>query len=620
MRRHVFKIIFLQLALCGAMVAQAQDKQSPAAAATPRPRPGVSAQTAQPAFDLTEYGVKIQSDARLIVMMAALDAAGFDPSAEGEQPGAFRAQVRRDQMNLDPDLRARLRRFYEGHRLHQETSTQPTPAEQASRYVSLAYALGPAPSFEAPARTDDLPAGLLEVLDFAPLVREFYRRSGIEERLPGYTRSYQAAGDDLRAGTAAMVRNVLSYLHTRPQTVVIERVPVNKPGTEKKKNAPPVYTARERERRFFIVPDLLAVPGSINFRVIGDDYYAIVPMGANPASSELRRAYLQYVVDPFVLRYNREIAERREALRKLIEDTAKTTGNTLSPDVFLTLSRSLVAAADVRLEELARLDALSRRTQARLAQTSDGAKRAAIVRESQEAQTGINDEAIARLSEAYERGAVLAFYFTEQLRGTETSGFDISGAFADMIASFDAAREGRRLTENAAARARGLALQKARREAQKSAQAAIEADDDSPRAVLLKKLIEVDDLLRSKNYAEAESRLRSLMLEYPGEPRIFFALGETASRAASLATDEEVRDKRLNDALTNYGNAVKSAAADAEPGLLSRAHEAMGRILAFFERNEEALKEFDAAIKIGPDVPNNAYREALAGKQKLMQP
>lgn len=565
--------------------------------------------------------MKIQPDARLIVMMAALDAAGFDPVPEGQRPSAFRAQVRREQADLDADLRARLRRFYEGHRLHQENSTPPTAAEQASRYVSLAYALGPPPSFEAPARTDDLPAGLLEVMDFAPLVREFYRKSGIEERLPGYLRSYVAAGDELRQGTSAMVRNVLSYLHTRPQTNIIERVPVKSTNANEKKNAQMVYTTRERERRFFIVPDLLAVPGSINFRIIGDDYYVVVPAGTNPASSELRRAYLQYVIDPFVLRYNREITERRDALKKLIDEVAKASTRTLSPDVYLTIARSLVAAAETRLDELARLDTLSRQTQAQLARTSDTTKRAAIIRESQTEQARISDEAIVQLSDAYERGAVLAFYFTEQLRGTETSGFDITGSFADMVASFDPAREGRRLLENAEARTRGLAAQKARRDAQKASQGNdVEADESSPRAVLLKNLIEVDELLRQRNYTEAESRLRTLLRDFPGEPRVFFALGETASLSAREATDEEVRDQRLNGALANYRLAVNSASTETEPGLLSRAHQAMGSILAFLERNDEALKAFDAAIKIGRDVPNNAYDKAVEGKKRLTQP
>lgn len=616
MRRNFFIVISLIL-LCSTP-AFAQGTPSPQT--TPR-----TTQTAPPnqsSFDMSDYGVRIQPDVRLIVVMAALDAAGFDPSPEGEKPGAFRAQLRRDQIDLDADLRARLRRFYEGHRLHQENSTEPSAAEQASRYVSLAYALGPSPTFEAPARTDDLPGGLLEVLDFAPLVREFYRKSGLEERIPGYMHSYVAAGDELRQGTASMVRNVLSYLHTRPQTVVIERVPVDKPGTEKKKNAPQAYTTRERERRFFIVPDLLAVPGSINFRVIGDDYYAVVPYGTNPASSELRRAYLQYVVDPFVLRYNREISERRPALRTLIDDVAKASGKTLSPDVYLAVSRSLVAAADIRLDELAKLDALARRTQAQLAQTSDAAKGATIVKDSQGQQAAINDEAIAQLADAYERGSVLAFYFTEQLRGTETSGFDISSSFSDMIASFDPARENRRIAENAAARTRGQAAQKARRDARdvRREASSLDEEDTSPRAVLLKRLIEVDAILRLRNYAEAESRLKALLQEFPGEPRIFFALGETSSLSAREATDEEVRDKRLNDALSNYRFAVNSATTETDPGLLSRAHQAMGSILAFQERDAEALKEFDAAIKIGPEVPNNAYEKAVEGKKRLQQP
>jgi hypothetical protein len=45
----------------------------------------------------------------------------------------------------------------------------------------------------------------------------------------------------------------------------------------------------------------------------------------------------------------------------------------------------------------------------------------------------------------------------------------------------------------------------------------------------------------------------------------------------------------------------------------------MGRIFAFHDQNDEAIKEFDAAIKIGP-VAGGAYNDALAGKRKLAQP
>src|SRR6185436_15282521 len=112
------------------------------------------------------------------------------------------------------------------------------------------FALGPPPLLEAPARSEDLPGSILEVLDFAPLVKEFYRRSGIDEKLISYTRAYQAEGDRLRKPTGEIVREVLSYLHTQPVTVSTERVTVKAPG---KKKGAPTYTTRVHERHFRIV-------------------------------------------------------------------------------------------------------------------------------------------------------------------------------------------------------------------------------------------------------------------------------------------------------------------------------------------------------------------------------
>ncbi|HEV7844133.1 MAG TPA: hypothetical protein VGO69_10595, partial [Pyrinomonadaceae bacterium] len=389
MRREYFSALFLILLLSACDIARAQNTQ-----ATPipqRPPAQTTSQTqARPAagFDLSEYGVRIQPEPRLIIMMAALDAAGFDPTPKGAEASAFRAQVRRDQMNLDEDLRKRLSNFYRTNKLPGDA----TPAEQAARYVSLAYALGPTPGLEAPARSIDLPSGLLDVLDFAPLVREFYAKSGMMERLPGYMRLYLSEVERLRVPTTEMVRSTLSYLHTRPVTTTIERIPVKSQTTGNKKNEPPRYTTREHDRRFYIVPDLLAAPGTINFRVIGDDYYTVVPYDTNPASSELRRAYLQYIADPLIARFNRDIAERRDALKQLLDVVAKP-GKTVSPDVFYATARSLVAAADARLSEAARLDALSRETQARLAGAKDAAARDAIIKEAQAARAAIADEA-----------------------------------------------------------------------------------------------------------------------------------------------------------------------------------------------------------------------------------
>ena len=584
-------------------------------ASSPRPAQQQVKPDRQPIpFDLSEYGVQFEADPRLIVVMAALEVAGLDSVPTGREPSAFRLKVRKDMANLDPALRQRLRNFYEQNRL----AAPATAADQTSRYVSLALALGPPPGLEAPVRSEDLPAGLLEVLDFAPLVQEFYRRSGIDEQMVGYTRAYQAEGDRLRAPTAEMVRSILSYLHTRPITLTNERVEVKDTGNKKSDSKVKRFTLHQKDRRFRVVPDLLAAPGAINFRVISDDYYAIVPEGTEPASSELIRAYLQYVIDALVLRFNKEIAERRDQV-KLVLDERQKAGAEVTPDVFLSVSRSLVAAADARYNEQRRLEILALDVRQRLQSAKDEPSRAALTKSVQAQVAEIKDETVARLADEYEKGAVLSFFFADQLKGIESSGFDISNFFPDMMASFDPARESKRPAEYAEARQRAVAARAARAAARKAESESNSSAANVRDAGLVKELTGVEQTLRNKDYNDAEAKLKSMLASYPREPRIFFALGQTASLAAMDATDENIRDERLNRALGHYRLAVQSASPETDKAVLSRAHESMGRINAFLDNKVEAAKEFDEAIRIG-EVSGGAYREALEGKKKLAQP
>ncbi len=621
-------------------LASAQGNKPTTTAAPPRPAATQPPRTGQ--IDLSEYGVQFAPDQRLIVVLAALDAAGFEPTP-GKTPAVFRAQLRQDQANLDPDLLRRMQRFYELNKLPGKA----TAAEQAARYVSLAFALGPPPEFEAPARTDDLFPGVLDVLDFAPLVREFYHKSGIEARMSDYYRQHLAAGDNLRRPTAEMVRATLAFLHTRPVTSVLERIASSSASPQKKKGAQTVFTTRERERRFVIVPDLLAAPGAINLRVVRDDYFLIIPFNGDPRAADVRRAYLQFLIDPLVLRNNRAIAARRADLHTLLSDVHRQTAlqastqtksgadeakqdetterfveifSTWRDDVFTPVARSLVAASDAQITASARLQALTEAASARL-QKANESERAQITQDLQAARTAIADEQTAQLADAYERGAVLVFYFAEQLREQAMAGFDINDLFGDMITHFDVAREQSRPAEYAAARERALA---ARRQAQQQAAALNTAEGEqglARRTLLVKSLDDANELLRVKKYDEAETRLKTLMREYQGEPRVFFALAQVASSSAQDTFDEDLRADRLRRALANYRFAVQHAALDnaADRALASRAHTAMGRILAFMDQREEALKEFDAAIGLG-EMPNGAYREAQEAKTKLPPP
>jgi hypothetical protein len=620
------------LLLCVHAGAAGQSTQQPAARPGPTPAPPQQQRPPAPrpvpasSFDITDYGVQIEPEPRLVVMMAALTAAGWDPTPAGESPTVFRETVAKDQAGLDPELRRRMQEFYRRYALKdaednpqtpENEAARYTPADQAARYVSLAYTLGPAPAFDAPPRTDDLPVGVLDVLDFVPLLRDFYRQSGMAERLPAYLRMYREEGDRLRRPTAEMVKSVLSYLHTRPQLSVVETVKPSGPEKKdsKKSDQPRRATlVREKQRRFIIVPDLLAAPGAINFRVIRDDYYAVAPFGTNPASSELRRGYIQYVLDPLILRYGRAVADKRAAVKQLLDEQRARNPN-VTPDVFLSVARSLVVAADVRVELTERLAALQRSAAERLRTAAGDAARAEASRQTQAESQRLEDEAVARLAEAYERGAVLSFHFADQLRGLETSGFDISNFFADMVGAIDPAREGRRLAESADAvrrhrEARARAHEAAARETAE-APAASEAQ-----AALLKSLGDVNELLRLRNHVEAEARLRALQREHPQEPRVYFGLAQATSLSAQDAFDPALQEQRLKTALSLYQQSIAAASPDTHAALISRAHAASGRILAHLERTAEAAAQFDAAIRLG-DVKGGAYREAMAERQKL---
>jgi tetratricopeptide (TPR) repeat protein len=165
---------------------------------------------------------------------------------------------------------------------------------------------------------------------------------------------------------------------------------------------------------------------------------------------------------------------------------------------------------------------------------------------------------------------------------------------------------------------RALAAREARTAARR-AQSEADVEANGKEAALVRDLATIEDTLRNKDYNDAESRLREMLKDYPREPRIFFALGQTASLAASDATDESVQAERLNRALGHYRMAVAASSPETDKAIMSRAYEAMGRINLFLENNAEAAKEFDEAIKLG-DVRGGAFREAVEGKKKLSQP
>lgn len=577
-----------------------------------------SPQTAANNRDLTQYGVRIAPDKRLIVMMAALEIAGVENNLS-ESGKSFRQKLKADFSGANPEAAQKMAAFIKSYKSrHPET----TPEELTAPFVSLAYALGQTPELTEPARSADLPDSLLEVLDFAPLVREFYRSTNFEAKMPEYLRLYQAEGDKMRASASQMIENLLDYLKTKPQTFTYERVKTEVPDPKNKNKKVAGFKTVEKERKFFIVPDLLAPAGTVNFRNIGDEYYIVVPPNTNLRFSEARRGYLQYVLDPLVLKNAKDIFASQAGIKSLLDVQRKNNEN-ISPDVVLAVLRSLVAAIDAREKEAANVQFLTDKARSEIELAKGVEAKKAVSARLEADKRVLADETALELSRAYERGAVLAFYFADQLKGVESSGFDIASSLNTMITGLNPAREQNRPAEFAEARARAIAAREERRK-RAAEESPVNAESAKRLSELKKRLDAVEVLTQkeiakkteAKNFEEVEKSLKQLLEEYPNEASIYYALGRAASLAAREAFDEGLRDRRLEDAKLHYGNAIRQATADTDPALVQLSYVAVGRIFEFEEDFNAALQSYKQAQKFG-NANIAAYNEATLAITRL---
>ena len=118
----------------------------------------------------------------MFVLMAAINVAGFDYESGGQPLSPARAEIRKDLASLDPQLKEKLAAFYKSHR-----RAGVDEATDAARYAALSLLMTPPPAFSIyTPRDQSLPPDLEPLLEFIPLVREFYVKSDIKNLIPKY--------------------------------------------------------------------------------------------------------------------------------------------------------------------------------------------------------------------------------------------------------------------------------------------------------------------------------------------------------------------------------------------------------------------------------------------------
>jgi tetratricopeptide (TPR) repeat protein len=566
-------------------------------------------------FDLSNYGVRIEPDKRVMIVLAALDTARTEDadgntvrslntplSAEGTE---FRDLLSSDLLKMPNDLRTKISVFVNRYKSH---NPKLKDSEIVAPFVSMAYSLTPAPELNDPIVTSSLPGDVLNVLDFAPLVREFNRRTTISQNIDDYIKKYNAAADgQLRDTAKEMVGDLLQYMHTRPEIYFEEAVKVE--SKRAGKSTVKAVEKRSRERRFFIVPEMLAPKDTVIFLNIRDDYYVVIPPDTDLSFSDVRRAFLQFVLDPLILKSSKDIDVIREPVSKFLNER-RAVNPEQSPDVFLVLSRSLAAAIDIQQREVERIAVTTAQARQRIENEKSPDEKRKISAELERLKREFADESVFEMSKEYERGNVFVFYFGDKLDGVEDSGFNISSSLRNMILSIDPTKEANRLAENAEARNRAIA-------ARESGRTTVETTfTQNP---VTEGLLAIQEKIDAKNYTAAETDLKKLLEKYPDDARIYYSLGRVASFEAETLNEPEAQQRKLIESKVAYENVIRiSQKQTVDPALLSLTYTALGRIYEFFDNTATALALYEKAIAIGP-VARGAYDESLSAKARLIK-
>jgi tetratricopeptide (TPR) repeat protein len=209
--------------------------------------------------------IAIDDDIRVFTIVAALNAAGFDAEL-GSQFRPERVEVRKIAEGLDPGLLQRLREFYSTH------MAGGTHEEQLAKYISLAVVLTD-PPFKPVAREQSLPDDARSVLDFVPILQEFYQKAGVSRLWarvsPAYEREMDRIGPSIRNAIAradGYLRLVSGGTSTQTMRITVE---------------------------------LAAPQNTVNVRSHHDDYSVVLGYAATPKVDEIRHAYMHVRLNNF---------------------------------------------------------------------------------------------------------------------------------------------------------------------------------------------------------------------------------------------------------------------------------------------------------------------------------
>jgi hypothetical protein len=296
------------------------------------------------------------------VMSAWLAAAGEESAAT-----PVRTAVLQHVAAQNPPVLAKLKRFMREHR-------------RLGNYVSFALATHGPPDFRPRFNFNEIPPDVVALEGFEALMIEFHQQAGID-----------ALWEKLQPRFEQEI--------ARYQPAVINAV------TEAHAYMRQPTSGGYMGRRFQIFIDLVGPANQVHTRSYKEDYFLVITPAAEPQFSDLRHAYLHFLLDPLAGKFSEQVNRKKPLVdialgAPLLEESYK-------QDFLLLVTESLIKAVEARLAK-------------------------AQVRQ-------------ALVGDALAEGYILAPYFFEALGGYEKQQQAMRLFYPELIAQIDLKKESKRL-------------------------------------------------------------------------------------------------------------------------------------------------------------------------------
>lgn len=479
--------------------------------------------------------VSLISSEPVFIMAAGLNTCGYDEGLDQSAPVRKRVRDEIDQaLAKSEDARAKRDALCLYIAQHRMTGTE----SDISQYVSLSLYLTPPPEMEVTADLTEMPPDATQVAEVVPVLKAFADAADLHGIWLTVHHIYDETADQVHDSLSAMIVNTDLYLKMPAST----------------------YDGR----RFIVVIEPMLSPGMVNARIYGTDYIVVVsPVDGKIRLTDVRHAYLHYVIDPLLLARAGAV-DRTQPILKEIRD-APIAFRYRSDTVPLTIE-CLIKAIEARTMD----------TGVPIYKVPTNVDRSELPRYEHERQVSLEKAEAVRIATVQHdmsQGFVLTQYFYEQMIQLEKDPASLKDNIGEMVYSMD--------VDQQVHRARQTVFDK-------------EADEDVLQRSQPRKLTGLDlaeARLAGGDAATAGAMAQAVLLNQTDSVQ---SVADSA-RAHFILARVDLMTGHPDQAIDDF---QKTLATSKEQRLLAWSHIYLGRMLDLECKRDQALTEYKAALVV----------------------